>query len=95
MGELFIRIKIADREYPIRTAASGEERLRKAGKEINEYIRKLREQFNGLDDKQDLLAMVTIHYAVEKLRIEEEHAGLQNVVSDKIDHLQTLVSSVL
>ncbi len=26
MGELFIRIKIADREYPIRTAASGEEK---------------------------------------------------------------------
>ena len=61
MGDLSIKIRIADREYPIRTAVSGEERLRKAGKEINDMMSTLKAQFGDLDDKQDLLAMIAIH----------------------------------
>lgn len=95
MGELAIKIRIADREYPIRTAVSGEERLRKAGKEINEMMRTLKAQFGGLEDKQDLLAMIAIHYVTEKLRLEEEKEVVHGAVSDKVDRLQSLVSSAL
>ena len=95
MGDLSIKIRIADREYPIRTAVSGEERLRKAGKEINDMMRTLKAQFGGLDDKQDLLAMIAIHYVTEKLRLEEEREVVHSAVSDKVDRLQSLVSSAL
>ena len=95
MADLSIKIRIADREYPIRTAVSGEERLRKAGKEINDMIRTLRTQFGGLEDKQDLLAMIAIHYATEKLRLDEEKEVVHGAVSDKVDRLQSLVSSAL
>ncbi|MBD0258229.1 MAG: cell division protein ZapA [Cytophagales bacterium] len=95
MGDLSIKIRIADREYPIRTAVSGEERLRKAGKEINDMMRTLKAQFGGLDDKQDLLAMIAIHYVTEKLRLEEEREVVHGAVSDKVDRLQSLVSSAL
>ncbi len=95
MADLSIKIRIADREYPIRTAVTGEERLRKAGKEINEMMRTLKAQFGGLEDKQDLLAMIAIHYVTEKLRLEEEKEVVNGAVSDKIDRLQSLVSSAL
>ncbi len=95
MADLSIKIRIADREYPIRTAMSGEERLRKAGKEINDMIRTLRTQFGGLEDKQDLLAMVAIECMVEKIRSEEDKTGVTSVISEKIERLDSLITSAL
>ena len=59
MEELSIKIKIADREYPMKVKRNEEERVRAAGKLINEKLKSYREQF-GLDDKQDLLAMTAV-----------------------------------
>ncbi len=39
MKELSIKIKIADREYPMRVVPEDEERIRKAGRVINEKIK--------------------------------------------------------
>jgi len=50
MDELSIKIKIADREYPMKVKRHEEERVRAAGKLINEKLKSYREQF-GLDDK--------------------------------------------
>lgn len=94
MGNLSIKIKIADREYPIKAPASEEEKLRNAGKAINDKIRMYKAQF-GIDDKQDLLAMVAIDFMVERLRLEEDASGVQNTISNKIEHLNHLISSVL
>jgi cell division protein ZapA len=93
MGDLSIKIKIVDREYPIKVSASQEEKLRKAGKEINERVKTYRTQF-GIDDKQDLLAMVAINCMVEKIRSEENQSQVQ-AVSAKIDRLDELINSVL
>ena len=38
MEELSIKIKIGDREYPMKVDAEDEERIRLAGKKINEKI---------------------------------------------------------
>ncbi len=94
MGSLSIKIKIADREYPIKAPASEEEKLRNAGKAINDKIRMYKAQF-GIDDKQDLLAMVAIDFMVEKLRLEEDTSGVQNTISNKIEQLNHLISSAL
>ena len=94
MSNLSLKIKIADREYPIKAPASEEERLRNAGKAINDKLRMYKTQF-GIDDKQDLLAMIAIECMVEKLRSEEDKMGVTSVISEKIERLDSLITSAL
>jgi cell division protein ZapA len=91
MGELSIKIKIGDREYPMRVDAADEERIRRAGKMINEKIKAYKNQF-GIDDKQDLLAMVAFDCAVERMRSEETNSGTDQGVVEKISYLNNLLS---
>lgn len=94
MNELSIKIKIADREYPMKVKPEDEERVRNAGKTINERIRVYREKF-GIDDKQDLLAMVAFDSLVDKMEIEEAHNSTDETVLEKVSHLNNLVSQAL
>ncbi len=97
MAELSIRLKIGDREYPMKVDAADEEKIRKAGKIINERLRVYRNRF-GINDKQDLLAMVAFDCIVEQM--ENEVQGNQNkeedpAVSTKLDELNALLSKVM
>jgi cell division protein ZapA len=91
MEELSIKIKIADREYPMKVKRSDEERVRMAGKLINEKIKSYREQF-GIDDKQDLLAMVAFDCLIDKMTTEESHQVIDQTVFEKVNQLNQLVS---
>lgn len=91
MEELSIKIKIADREYPMKVKRDDEERVRMASRLINEKIKSYREQF-GIDDKQDLLAMVAFDSLVEKMATEETHQLVDQTVFEKVTHLNHLVS---
>lgn len=91
MDELSIKIKIADREYPMKVRVEDEQRVRNAGKIINERIRSYREQF-GIDDKQDLLAMVAFDSLVDKLQNEESKSSTNEDVIEKISYLNNLIS---
>lgn len=91
MEELSIKIKIADREYPMKVKRDDEERVRIASRLINEKLKSYREQF-GIDDKQDLLAMVAFDSLVEKMASEETHQVVDQVVYEKVNHLNQLVS---
>jgi cell division protein ZapA len=94
MDELSIKIKIADREYPMKVKLSEEERVRAAGKLINEKIKSYRDRF-GLDDKQDLLAMVAFDCVVDKMAEEENLQVIDKTIVEKVSHLNQLVSQVL
>lgn len=94
MDDLSIKIKIADREYPMKVKRSDEERIRQAGKAINEKIKHYRSQF-GIDDKQDLLAMVAFDCLVDKLKDEENLQVIDQTVVEKVNHLNQLVSHSL
>jgi cell division protein ZapA len=94
MEELSIKIKIADREYPMKVKRKDEERIRAAGKLINEKIKHYREQF-GLDDKQDLLAMVAFDCLVDKIADEQNLQEIDQTVIEKVSHLNQLVSQAL
>ncbi|MEQ9593324.1 MAG: cell division protein ZapA, partial [Cyclobacteriaceae bacterium] len=85
------KIKIADREYPMKVKLKEEERIRAAGKLVNEKLKHYRSQF-GIDDKQDLLAMVAFDCLVEKMADEENLEVIDQTVVEKIDHLNQLVS---
>jgi cell division protein ZapA len=94
-GELSIKLRIADREYPMKVSANDEERIRRAGKIINQRIKAYRDQF-GIDDKQDLLAMVAFDCLIDKMHAEEDQglAG-QNEIQVKIHQLNELISKAL
>lgn len=91
MEELSIKIRIADREYPMKVKRSDEERVRTAGKLINEKLKSYREQY-GIDDKQDLLAMVAFDSIVDKMALEETQHSVDKTVFEKVSQLNNLVS---
>ena len=94
MDELSIKIRIADRDYPMKVKKHEEERVRAAGKLINEKLKSYREQF-GLDDKQDLLAMTAFDCLVEKLAADESDHAIDQTVVEKVNHLNQLVSQAI
>ena len=94
MEELSIKIKIAGREYPMRVKPDDEEKVRKAGKLINERIKSYRDQF-GIDDMQDLLAMVAFDSLIDKMNAEEKQESTDDGVLEKLNHLNNIVSQAL
>jgi cell division protein ZapA len=94
MRELSIKIKIADREYPMSVKPDDEERVRRAGKIINERIKSYRERF-GIDDKQDLLAMVAFDAIVDRLSIQENAGSVDQSVTQKIQALNQMLSQAI
>lgn len=94
MAELSIRIKIGDREYPMKVQPGDEERLRMAGKVINEKIKAYREQF-GIDDKQDLLAMVAFDCLVDRIQSDEQNDGVDDTIINRVKSLNDIISRAL
>ena len=94
MDELSVKIKIADREYPMKVKRTEEEKVRAAGKLINEKIKHYREQF-GLDDKQDLLAMVAFDCLVDRMADDDKLQVIDQTVIEKVKQLNHLVSQAL
>ena len=94
MEELAIKLRIADREYPMKVRKDEEERVRAAGKSINDKLKSYSEQY-GLKDHQDLLAMVAFDSTIQKLILEEKKVGLDHTVSEKVSHLNNLLAQAL
>lgn len=94
MSELAIKIRIAEREYPMRVKEEEEERLRVVGKLLNERLRFFKDQF-GIQEKQDLLAMVAFETMVDKLKLEDEKDTHQTSVDQKLSQLDELLSSAV
>jgi cell division protein ZapA len=96
MGELSIKIRIADRDYPMRVSADDQDKVRLAGKQLNEKLKSFRQQF-GVDSNQDLLAMVAFDSEVEKVNASEQegNSAVDALLLAKITELDNLVSNAL
>ena len=94
MDELSIKLKIGNREYPMRIKSQDEESIRKAGKILNDKIRDYRNQFI-IDDPQDLLAMVAFDCMIERMKNEEKSTGLYQNSKSRIINLVSRISEVL
>lgn len=94
METLAIKLKIGDREYPMRVKTEDESKIRQAGKLINEKLRKYKDEF-GLDDNQDLLAMVAFDCMVEALETNEANAGNSEQIKTSILNINALLSRAL
>ena len=69
MDSLSIKIKISDREYPLKVKPEDEEGIRKTAKLINEKLKEFKDQY-GIVEKQDLLAMVLFEAMMEFSKYE-------------------------
>jgi cell division protein ZapA len=93
MSELSIKIRIADRDYPMRVTEEEEERLRIAGRMLNERLKVFREEF-GIQDKQDLLAMVALEIAADSLKTAKSKEADLSQFAGKLTHLDELLSAL-
>ena len=94
MADLSIKLKIGNREYPMKVKAEDEEMIRLAGKTINERIKNYRSRF-GIDDSQDLLAMVAFDCLVEKMRADHQTVTVDEVSLEKVRAMKHLITSHL
>lgn len=69
-NKLAIKLKIAERVYPLRIDRDEEQKFREAAKLINEKLAIYRKHFTT-SDGQDLLAMVSLHLATRQVESGE------------------------
>jgi cell division protein ZapA len=94
MGDLSIKIKIGDREYPMKVKPEEEERVRLAGRQLNEKLKTFRDHFK-IDDKQDLLSMIAFDAQAGLLKSEHGKVDLLKKIDSKIAELDDLLTRAL
>lgn len=90
MEELAIKIRIYDRQYPMKVHPKDEALVRQAAETINNQLKAYQEKFDHIDI-QDLLAMVAFDYLVENLRIQKDQAKDQEAISSSIQSMIQLI----
>jgi cell division protein ZapA (FtsZ GTPase activity inhibitor) len=90
MGDISIKINIADRIYPLRIEMEEEEMIRHAAKLINDRIKDLQENY-AVRDKQDLLSMAVLHYATAALKAERDSKAEDSQVTEKVYRLDKML----
>jgi cell division protein ZapA len=73
VGELSIKITVAQRVYPLVIDEAEEENIRKAAKLLDEIIKEYEGQY-AVKDKQDLLAMAALKIATNFVELEDKGA---------------------
>ena len=91
MGEISIKINIADRIYPLRVAMEEEEVIRQAAKLINDRIKEFQENY-AVRDKQDLLSMCVLHYATGMIKAERKTGDDEMEISNRVAELDVLLN---
>lgn len=94
MAELSIKLKIGEREYPMRIDSNEEEQIRLNGKIINDKIRQFKEEY-GIQDKQDLLAMTTFDLGMASIKEKKSVKISQERLIDQVQALESLVDQAL
>ena len=91
MGEISIKINIADRVYPLKVNMEEEEIIRRAAKLINDRIKEFQENY-AVRDKQDLLSMCVLHYATSTLKAEQKVMQEDVSVTEKVSQLDYMLT---
>ncbi len=87
--KLSIRVNIIDRYYPLKIDKGDEEKIRKAGKIINEKVLQYKQKYSD-KDIQDFLAMAALQYVTKLMEIEdkEENPALLNGIRELNDEIE-------
>ncbi|MBW6497218.1 MAG: cell division protein ZapA [Bacteroidales bacterium] len=94
MKEQLISVIIADRPYRLSVKSEEEEQIfREAGRLIKEKMTEYGSTF-AFRDKQDLLAMVTLQFAVDSLSVKDK-AEKQAQLNEKLLKLERILDDQL
>ncbi len=94
MREQLISVIIAERPYRLAVKSEREEQVfRAAASLINEKMKEYGTNF-AFRDKQDLLAMVSLQFAVEVLRYEDTAEG-QTKLKEQLEQLDRILDESL
>ncbi len=91
MGEISIKINIADRVYPLRVTTEEEEIIRHAAKLVNEKIKELQDNY-AVRDKQDLLSMSVLQFATAMLKAEQKAQNNEEGLDQAVHELDQLLT---
>jgi cell division protein ZapA len=94
MDELTISVTIADRPYRLTINRDEEETIRKAANEINHKIKFYAERF-AYNDRQDLLAMVTLEKTTDALMKGDTLKLNEEEIETKLKEIDRLLSENL
>lgn len=94
MGELSIKIKIANRVYPLTVNAKEEEGVRKAAEEINKSVAEY-ERLYAVKDYQDLLAMVALKTASSNLNLKQQDVEGDTQIEEGLMQIEQLFDNYL
>ncbi len=91
--KLSIKVKVADRYYPLRIEREDEEKIRKAARLINEKVLQYKQRYHD-KDLRDFLAMAALQYVIKMLELENshDHVPLANAVKDLNDKLEAILT---
>lgn len=91
---LNIKVTVAGRPYKMSVTAEQEEGARKAAQLINDTIKEFAHTFE-YKDQQDLLAMVALQNAVERLELENEKNFRNKEMEKKLKEIDEVLSAQL
>lgn len=91
MDELTITVNIADRPYRLKIKREEEEIIRRAVKEIEMRIKEYSQHF-AFNDKQDLLAMVLLHFASTAQKLESDLSSGEDMMLTKLRQMEELIT---
>ena len=94
MEELTISVAIADRPYRLTIKRSEEEIIRKAADEINKNIKYYSDNFS-YNDRQDLLAMVTLEKTTNALINKNDSIESDRFVLSTLSEIDKMLSENL
>lgn len=80
--KLSIKVNLVDRYYPLKIDSKDEEKIREAGKIINEKVLQYKQRYSD-KDTQDFLAMAALQYVAKLLELEKNQDALQLAQSIK------------
>jgi len=80
--KLSIRVNLVDRYYPLKIDRKDEEKIREAGKIINEKVLQYKQKYSD-KDVQDFLAMAALQYVTKLIELEDNKEASKLVESIK------------
>lgn len=94
MEELTISVAIADRPYRLTIKRSEEELIRKAANDINKNIKYYSDNF-AYNDRQDLLAMVTLEKTTNALINKNDSIETDRFIMSTLSEIDEMLSENL
>ncbi len=87
--KLSIRVNLVDRYYPLKIDKKDEEKIRKAGKIINEKVLQYKQRYSD-KDVQDFLAMASLQYVTKLIELEnrEDTSELVQTIKELNEELE-------